>query len=211
VDTHIRDRGLAVDDVALDQMRDLLKGLSTKQNMISFGGSIPPGMSGEDFAELVSIGVSGGARVAVDTSGQALHAMGGKKLWLLAPNEDELAQLVEEELPMPEDRIKAAKDLTKRVEVVLLSCGKRGAYVITRKGAYHATVSLPGQWVRNTVGCGDVLLGAFLGGMWEGQALPDALRAAVACAAASAAHPATATFDENVRKDLLTKVQVSRA
>lgn len=208
VDTHIRDRGLAVDAKALQQMRDLLSELATRNNVVVFSGSIPPGMGGEDFATLVDICLDGGARVAVDTSGPAIHAIREKKLWILAPNHHELEELVEKKLPSEREQVAAAKSLLKRIEIVLLSCGKQGAYLLGKNLTCRARVPINPEWVRNTVGCGDVLLAAFLGGLWRKQTPREAFVLAIATAAASAAHPATATWDDPVLEELLTSVNV---
>ncbi len=210
-DTHIRDRGLAVDDKALDQMCDVLAELSNSQSIVAFSGSIPPGMNGEAFARLVGVCVSGGARVAVDSSGEAIRAIRDKKLWLLAPNELELVQLLDRNITTRDEQLTAARSLLKRVEMVLLSCGKQGAYLLSKNRTYHACAPLPNDWVRNTVGCGDVLLAAFLGGIWGGQSPREALVLAIATAAASAAHPATATWDDYVLEELLPQVEVHEA
>lgn len=208
VDTHIRDRGLAVDAKALEQMRDLMDELAVKGNIVVFSGSIPPGMTGEDFAALIDRCNANGARVAVDTSGKALEAVRDKKLWLLAPNEKEFEQYLSRELPTMKDKIVAAKQLLKRMEIVILSCGKNGAFLFTKGVSCHARVRMNPEWVRNTVGCGDVLLASFLGGLWRKQSPREAFVLAVATASASAAHPATATWDDPVLEELLTKVDV---
>ncbi|MBN1942288.1 MAG: 1-phosphofructokinase family hexose kinase [Phycisphaerae bacterium] len=208
VDTHIRDRGLAVDAKALEQIRDLLGELATKQTTVVFSGSIPPGMTGRDFAALVDLCISAGSRVVVDTSDEALEAMRDKKLWILAPNERELARLSGRDLPSRQEQLAAAKQLLKRVEMVLFSCGKNGAYILGKGFASCARANLNPEWVRNTVGCGDVLLAAFLGGLWLNKSPREALVLAVAAAAASAAHPATATWDDSILEELLTKVDV---
>ncbi|MBN1554265.1 MAG: 1-phosphofructokinase family hexose kinase [Phycisphaerae bacterium] len=208
VDTHIRDRGLAVDAKALEQMRDLLSELATKENIVVFSGSIPPGITEEHFADLVELCATTGARVVVDTSGKAVEAIRDQKLWLLAPNDRELSQLVGKELPSRREQLAAAKHLLKRVEMVLLSCGKEGAYLLGKGITFHARADMDPRWVRNTVGCGDVLLAAFLGGLWRKQSPREAFVLAVATAAASAAHPATATWDDPVLEELLTRVTV---
>lgn len=208
VDTHIRDRGLAVDAKALDQMYELLSELANKESLVVFSGSIPPGMGGAEFAKLVDVCSSCGSRVAIDTSREAIQAIRNKKLWLLAPNERELSQLVGRDLPSRREQLSAAKQLLKRVEWVLLSCSEEGAYILGKGVTCHARANLNPEWVRNTVGCGDVLLASFLGGIWQNKSPREALVLAVATAAASAAHPATATWDDPVLEEMLMKVDV---
>jgi 1-phosphofructokinase family hexose kinase len=208
VDTHIRDRGLAVDAKALQQMRDLLCELATREGIIVFSGSIPPGMTGEDLAGLVDVCNAAGARVVVDTSGAALESIRDKKLWILAPNEKELAQFAGRDLPTRKEQLAATRSLLKRIEIVLLTCGGDGAYLVTKHLTCHARVRIDPEWIRNTVGCGDVLVAAFLAGLWRNQSPREAFVLSVATAAASAAHPATATWDDPILEELITKVDV---
>ena len=113
-ETHIRDLGLEVPAPALGRLVSKLKLLCSRRPVVIFGGSRPPGISVEVFAELVSNCISAGARVAVDASGEGLAAMAGKPLWLVKPNADELAQLVGRELPTEQKRFQAARELAKR-------------------------------------------------------------------------------------------------
>ena len=206
---HIRDRGLEIDGGHLEAMRKKLRGLCKSGDVVVFAGSLPPGVEPEQFSELIDLCIAADARVAVDTSAEAIRVVAGKKLWVLKPNVRELGELVGRKLLTRDEQLAAAAETAQHVEFVLLSCGSEGAYLLGKNLNIHASVKLPPSTVRNTVGCGDVLLGGFIGGFGKGQTHDQALRQAVACAAASAAHPATAMFDAELCEKLETKVELT--
>ena len=80
-------------------------------------------------------------------------------------------------------------------------------------GAFGVTRTLFDQFgperVRNTVGCGDALLGAFVAGIWNGLAPREALAQAVAAATASACSISPAEFDPETLAEFRTKVQLT--
>ena len=209
-ETHIRDRGLEVPPAALDRLTKKLAMLAGDQGLVIFSGSLPPGVGPADFARLVDACIAAGARVAVDTSGPALRAVADRPLWLVKPNAAELADLVGRELHDMPQRIHAAKELNQTIHTVLLTCGARGAVLFAPGIALHAMVDVPPPLrVANTVGCGDVLLGAFVAAVWQGRPLDDALVRAVAAAAASACTVSPAEFDDETLRQLRDNVRLT--
>jgi 1-phosphofructokinase len=207
--THIRDVGLPVTAGAAGRLAGKLRRLATPGSVVVFSGSLPPGLRPADFAKLVRLCSGAGARVAVDAGGPALRAAAAHKLWLIKPNVQELAELVGRKLDRIDDQLAAARKLLDHADHVLLSRGADGACLITRDLALAARVRLQGGAVRNTVGCGDVLLGTFLAGLMRGDDAQAALQMAVATAAASACHDLTACFDAKLAESLLAQVELT--
>ncbi len=201
-ETHIRDVGLGVSQRDLDRLRSKLRLLSDTGTHVLFCGSTPPGVSPEQFADLVDACIEQGANVAVDTSGEALRAMRGRDLWLLKPNARELQDLVGRELSGLDEQFDAARELAEDAEHVILTRGGEGAYLFTRQLECHAHVAIPTGDIQNTVGCGDALLAAFVAQRRKGEGLRMSLGKAVACATATACHEATAKFDPDLLKKL---------
>ena len=210
-ETHIRDRGLEIPPAAMERLTKKLAMLAGDEGLVIFSGSLPPGVGPADLTRLVDACIAAGARVAVDTSGEALAALADRPIWVVKPNAAELAELVGRELGDTPQRIQAAKDLSRTIQTVLLTCGGRGAYLVAPGIAVHAVVDVPPPLrVANTVGCGDVLLGAFVAAVWQGQPLDDALVDAVATATASACTVSPAEFDDETRQQLRGKVRVTK-
>lgn len=207
-DTHVRDAGLTVAPRHLDRLANKLRLLSHPEAIVIFSGSLPPGATPQDHAVLVDACLDPGARVAVDTGGEALAPLAGRNLWLIKPNAAELAEFVGCRLDDRRDQILAARNLTAHVAIVLLTCGEEGSYLFTKDHALHARVPLGQDEVRNTVGSGDVLLGAFVAAVWQGRPLPEALTEAVAAATASVCTVTSAEFDPKLAAQLRRRVEL---
>jgi 1-phosphofructokinase len=208
-ETHLRDRGLGVDESALRRLNDRLATSPPAGSLLVFSGSLPPGIDTGGFGLLIDTARDAGWSVVVDTSGAGLAALAGRTCRLIKPNAAELGELVGGVVDTTEQAIDAACDLTDRFEEILLSLGEEGAALIGRDGALYARAALPEDQVVNTVGCGDVLLGAYLAGLAGNLAPAGRLSQAVAASAASAAHPATATFEPELMEQLAESTEVS--
>lgn len=206
-ETHIRDQGLAVDQEGLARLKDKLAELAGPDDVVVFTGSLPPGVSAADFARLLDACARLGARVAVDTSGRALRALVARELWLLKPNAAELSELFDRPLPDLEMLLSAASELARHVQIVLLSRGSEGAYLVTADRVLRGRLTIPIQR-RNVVGCGDALLAGFLAAAWHGADPRTALVDAVACASASGVTFSPAEFNPQTFQELKANVEV---
>lgn len=154
-------------------------------------GSLPRGAPVDLHARIVAAARSGGARVAVDTSGSALRAAVAARPDLVKPNLAELAELVAHPLPRLADVLAAAADLRSAgTGSVLVSMGAAGAVLVDHEGTWHAGAHA--RVVRSTVGAGDSTLAGLLVARSRGASAPDALVHAVACGAAAVGLPGTA-------------------
>jgi 1-phosphofructokinase len=205
-ETHLRLPGLAVTAGALEELREKLRSLCRTDGTVIFSGSLPPGIEPGDFGSLIDLCMAAGARVAVDADGPALRAAAGRPLWLIKPNVGELEALVGRPLTTPPEQLGAARELTGRVTWVLLSRGEEGAQLVGGAGVVAARAEVPAARIRNTVGCGDALLGGFVGRLVRTADPPAALRSAVAIATASACHDRTATFEPALAGTLEARV-----
>jgi 1-phosphofructokinase family hexose kinase len=185
-DTHIRASGLAVSAEALDKLANKLRLLADADDVVLFSGSLPPGIGAEAFAELAGQCIERGARVGVDTSGNALREAGRLPLWAVKPNQRELPALAGTTLEGLEAELDAARELTGRFENVLYTRGAEGAYLLRKDLALFGRVDVDPRRIRNTVGCGDALLAGFVAGTWRDQPWRYCFRDAVAAATAAA-------------------------
>jgi fructose-1-phosphate kinase PfkB-like protein len=104
--------------------------------------------------------------------------------WLIAPNVEELRELLGSEIEdTPAGLVKAGRTLLDRVEIVLVSRGGQGALVVTEEGVWAGRATARREAL-STVGCGDYLLAGFLAGLGEPgdpqSALTRGLKAATA-------------------------------
>ncbi|MFC5908240.1 1-phosphofructokinase [Streptacidiphilus monticola] len=151
-------------------------------------GSLPRGLAPEWYAELVGQVHSGGARIALDTSGPALLAALAARPDVVKPNRDELAEAVGRRLATVGDVFDAAGELRKRgAGQVLASLGGDGMLLVAEEGAWFGTA--PVAEVRSDVGAGDASLAGFLAAGGSG---PEALASALAHGAAAVQLPGSA-------------------
>ena len=150
-------------------------------------GSLPPGAPGDLYATLTQRAHAAGVRVAVDTSGAPLAAALAARPDVVKPNLAELAELAGHPLAGVDEVIAAAEQARAAgAGAVVVSLGPRGALLVD--GAEPALAVPPAVAARSDVGAGDTLLAGFLA---AGGAGSDALRTAVAWAAAAVSLPGT--------------------
>jgi 1-phosphofructokinase len=102
-----------------------------------------------------------GARLAIDSSGDALESALAATPRLIKPNRAELAELVGRDLATLADVVEAAEEVrTYGVDHVLVSLGAEGAVLVGPNGMLmgESHVEKP----RSTVGAGDSFLAGFL-------------------------------------------------
>ncbi|WP_031073169.1 1-phosphofructokinase [Streptomyces sp. NRRL WC-3742] len=151
-------------------------------------GSLPRGLEPEWYAELVARAHSGGARIALDTSGPALVAALAARPDVVKPNREELAEAVGRPVATVGDAVGAAGELRERgAQQVLASLGADGMLLVAEEGSWFG--SAPVAVVRSDVGAGDASLAGFLGAGGTG---PGALVAALAHGAAAVQLPGSA-------------------
>lgn len=148
-------------------------------------GSLPPGVHHSLFAEVVQRAHAAGARVAVDTSGDALATVLPATPDVVKPNAEELAELTGRPLTTLGDVLDAAGEVRERgARAVLASLGPDGVVLQADGIALHGELGVAEP--RSTVGAGDATLAGYL-------TVPDdpvqAVRAAVAFGAAAVQRP----------------------
>lgn len=151
----------------LQQFEKTLRKLVKPGRWFVVAGSLPVGISPDFFGEILALLKRGGAKVAADTSGEALKIAIAGGADLVKPNEHELAEFLGHELPDFASRVDAAQQLQReKVPHVILSLGGEGALFISPEKALMAAA--PPVKVVSTVGAGDSLLAGYLAGLSTG-------------------------------------------
>ena len=144
-------------------------------------GSLPPGVDPGFYCELATLVTAAGARVALDTSGEALRRAVKAEPQVLKPNVHELEALVGTPLSSRAAIVAAARGLLKgETELVVVSMGADGALFVERGRVVAAQP--PRVAVRTTVGAGDAMLSGIVSGRLRGLELNDLARLASAFA-----------------------------
>jgi len=209
VDTHIRDAGVPLGEEDLARLTKKLRILAGKDSYVLFTGSLTPGMDAAAFAHLLSVCCQKGARVAVDTSGPGLEAVGrARDLWLVKPNRDELAEIARRQVHTDDDVRRAAETLRERIEEVIVTLGPEGAMLLAKDGSWIARPHLDPKAVINTVGSGDALLAGYVHCHAAGRGLEECLRHGVACGTAATLQLAAGRINPHDVQACLRDVEV---
>jgi 1-phosphofructokinase family hexose kinase len=189
---HLRAANELCDADSMSRLRADLAGRVGRGDVCVFSGSMPGGEVLDEILLMVGDCAAAGARVAIDTSGEALAKLiDAEKVWLVKPNEAELVELLGLEgyaVGEGDGLIERARTagLMDKCECVLLSMGERGAVIAGADSAVSGAARLTVEEAVNTVGCGDFLLAGFLGSLVKGAEAREALQAGLVAGAARA-------------------------
>jgi len=182
---HLRNRSELASRKALRKLETDLRAIVHKGSVCVFAGVMPEDEFVGDVVRIIKSCRERGAKIVVDTYGDALkRILETGAVWLIKPNVDELRELLGEQVTdSPAGLVGAGRKLLDKVEVVLISRGRKGGVVVTKKGAWQGRCIGRGR-VLSTVGCGDFLLAGFLKGLKDksdaGSALGTAIKVATA-------------------------------
>lgn len=180
--TDINGPGLEVGNAQCRELLARIKRLAPAHDLVVVAGSLPRGVDGKWFVELLMTLKGLGARVALDTSGAALRAGLKTCPWLIKPNEEELAEARGIELAESSALTAEARKLqAEGIEHVVVSQGAEGVSWFSPSMELHANP--PKVQVVSTVGAGDSLLAGMLHGLLEGWPAECTLAHATAIAA----------------------------
>lgn len=148
-------------------------------------GSLAPGVPTNIYAQIATLAKTKGAKLIVDTSGQALQDAANEGIFLLKPNLAELSSLAGREEIHAELVDDVAQEIIAKgnCEVVVVSLGASGAMLVTKNQVIQATP--PAVKKRSTVGAGDSMVAGLVLSLSKGWKLKDALRYGVATGTAA--------------------------
>jgi 6-phosphofructokinase 2 len=164
---------------------DAVRELDPAPDYLVASGSLAPGMPDDFYRRAAQIGRELGARVVVDTSGEALRQLKAGEAFLIKPNIHELQDLAGRELENEAEQVEAARRAIADgcCEVVALSLERGGTVVITADRSEF--VRAPTVPIRSKVGAGDSMVAGFVLGLARGLELMAAIRFGVAAASSA--------------------------
>ena len=163
----------------VEHMRERLEGLlrDCEGAVCVFTGSMPDGMTAQQYMQLMSAAANMGARLVIDTDVLTAQQLCELRPWLIKPNEHELASICGLHEPTTGELVEAAKELSQSgVGTVLLTLGANGLVCVT--GGEVITVPPEQVELHNTVGAGDRALAGFLHAHSEGGSTEQCAKAA---------------------------------
>jgi 1-phosphofructokinase family hexose kinase len=182
---------------------------------VAFGGSLPPGLASDAYADLVRRARCLGLYTLLDTSGEPLRRGVAGLPHVLKVNDDEVSSLA----PSLGDRLRGRRDdlpaavalLRERIgawagDAMIVTLGSRGVLAVTPDGAF--LTQPPQVPVVNTAGAGDAFTGGVLTMLRQGAAWCDALRLGTAAAAAAVMNQGTGVFQMEQVERLVPQIGI---
>ena len=181
--------------------------------LVVLSGSQPPGVA-KEFPSMLAEHVTGrGARLIVDTSGPALHALAQapqQAVDTLRMDGAEAEDLAGHPLPTREDSAGFARALVARgvARQVIIARGPDGSVLSAEHQSWHCTGAE--VEVVSKVGAGDSFVGAYALSRARGAPLQAALRYGVAAASAACMTEATRLCDPQTTEHLVESCVLTR-
>nr|WP_294815605.1 1-phosphofructokinase family hexose kinase [uncultured Sphingomonas sp.] len=181
--------GPTLSEDELERILETVAGVEGPPAYVIASGSLPPDCDPQIFRRLCALCGRIGARLVIDTSGDALAAVEGSCAFLIKPSLREVQELVGRELPDAAAECEAARELLARgfADVIVVSLGDRGALLV----AEDAELRMPAIEVPagSAVGAGDSMVAGITLALASGKSLEEALRYGVAAGAAALITP----------------------
>lgn len=158
--------------------------LAAESEYVVLSGSLPKGLPVGAYAELIEM-VRHETRVVLDTSGPALEKALDAKPFMIKPNEEELAALLNQSTLNESFIVEALRKWECfGIPVIIVSLGSRGALASIHGDLYRITS--PVISAVNPVGSGDAFTAGMVTGLFKGMNAKDSLSLAAATGAANA-------------------------
>jgi 1-phosphofructokinase family hexose kinase len=207
--TEINERGPTVNPAELDAFIERLDYLAGGARLCVLAGSLPPGVSVDFYARLVTTLRSRGIKVLLDAEGEAMSAGMRAEPHMITPNQLEAEELVGHEF----DDVDVFEVLSE-----LIGMGPSEAAITMPNGCVAVVGEGPEQRMLevtidpldpiSTVGSGDAFVAGYMAALYDGQSPERSLSYGVACGAESTQHLGAGWLDRSRAESLLDSVHV---
>jgi 1-phosphofructokinase family hexose kinase len=182
-----------------------------KDAVLVISGSLPAGLGPDFYVSLIETARTAGARVFVDSSGEALRTSANARPDFVKVNRVEAETLVGRPLATAQEIAHAAAQIAERgVGSAAITLGREGLIWLERKNGPAWKAAPPRMNVISAVGSGDATLGGFAYAAAQGIAGEEALRLAAACGAANCVAPAPGRIELATVRALLPQIEIQQ-
>ncbi len=195
-ESEINGIGPAISNSEMTQLLDKLDKLK-EGDVLVLAGSIPASIPDTIYYDIMKMLSDRKIMIVVDATKDLLLNVLPLHPFLIKPNKQELAEMMNLENLSKEDIVKNAFELQKRgARNVLVSMAGEGAILVTEDGKVYSSAAHKGNVV-NSVGAGDSMVAGFIYGYLKNKDYKEAFETGLCAGSASA-------FSQN----LATKEQV---
>ncbi|MDD3722232.1 MAG: 1-phosphofructokinase family hexose kinase [Lutibacter sp.] len=169
----------------LDAIKNLLIERVSSEDILVLSGSLAEKMPTDYYAQLIKLFADKNIKIVIDTSGPALKEALKENVFLMKPNQRELAQLAGKDFLYTAEQEAIAIELVhaKKAQYVVVSLGARGAFLACDDGVFYK--STPSVKVKSTIGAGDSMVAGLIFGIQNNFTPEKILRWGVACGVAA--------------------------
>ena len=205
--TDINEPGPAIQPGELERLRTMLDENIAAGDLLILSGSMPKGIPGTLYRDLILQFREKGVSVYLDADGENFRQGITAAPNLIKPNIEELTKFVGHPLENQEEIIAAAKEFfAMGIREVVVSLGGDGALFVDNTGCTRAFgLDVP---VRSTVGAGDSMVAALAYGESKGLQRQQRYRLAIAISAASVTCSGTQAPDRELIQTLYRQVKL---
>lgn len=177
--------------------------------VLVISGSLPASVGSDFYVSLMEAARTAGARVFVDSSGEALRAAASARPDFVKVNRAEAETLVARPLAtIPEVARAAAQIVERGVGSAAITLGREGLIWLEHKNGPVWKAVPPRMNVISAVGSGDATLGGFAFAAVQDIGGEEALRLAAACGAANCVAPAPGRIELATVRALRPQIEI---
>lgn len=186
----------------LSEIENTLKKLLAENDILVLSGSLPENMAADYYAKLIKGLAKKKIKIVLDTSGLALKETLKENIYLIKPNQRELAQLAGKDFLSKLEQEEFALNLikTQKIKYVVVSLGNKGAFIASNEGITY--LSPPLVIVKSTIGAGDSMVAGLVYSILNNFPDEVMLKWGVACGVAATMSEGT----DLAHKDNIEKV-----
>lgn len=204
----IRAAGPPVEETEAEKISSFIFNVAGSPEVLVLSGSLPPGVKEDIYFHLIKEAKLRDIRTVLDSDGEPLRHGIEAGPYLVKPNLAELKWLAGFELDDENAVLEyCGRLLGNGVEVVVVSLGRGGAMMVTRKGAWRGTVPAVSE---NTVGAGDSMVAGILIGIVQSRPLEEVFRTGLACGVSAVMNPGPGLCEPETYKEAYPKIEVQK-
>lgn len=169
----------------LNAIKNIIVKKVDSDDILVLSGSLAENMPSDYYAQLIKLFADKNIKIVIDTSGAALKEALKENVYLMKPNQRELAQLAGKEFLYTAEQESLAVELvkSKKAQYVVVSLGARGAFIACDQGVFYK--STPSVKVKSTIGAGDSMVAGLIYGIQNNFPPEKILKWGVACGVAT--------------------------
>ena len=169
----------------IELIKTIINNEVTENSILVLSGSLSEKMPTDLYVKLIKIVAGKNVKIIIDTSGKALMETIKETVYLIKPNQKELAQLAGKEFLSKKNQEAFAMELvnSKKAKFVAVSLGARGAFLASSTGIVYRNT--PSVKVKSTIGAGDSMVAGMVYAIQQGLSAVEILKWGVICGVAT--------------------------